>query len=98
MEHIEKGGNESNGNGSLAADDADSAEFDELLPKAIEMAVEAGQMSISMLQRVLRVGYGRAGRLIDEMDRRGIISGNEGTKARKTLITREEYANMQGDL
>lgn len=98
MEHIEKGGNEANGNGSLAADDADSAEFDELLPKAIEMAVEAGQMSISMLQRVLRVGYGRAGRLIDEMDRRGIISGNEGTKARKTLITREEYANMQGDL
>ena len=98
MEHIEKGGSESNGNGSLAADDADSAEFDELLPKAIEMAVEAGQMSISMLQRVLRVGYGRAGRLIDEMDRRGIISGNEGTKARKTLITREEYANMQGDL
>ena len=98
MEHIEKGGSESNGNGSLAADDADSAEFDELLPKAIEMAVEAGQMSISVLQRVLRVGYGRAGRLIDEMDRRGIISGNEGTKARKTLITREEYANMQGDL
>lgn len=68
--------------------------FDELLPDAIEMAVEAGQMSISMLQRVLRVGYGRAGRLIDEMDRRGIISGNEGTKPRKTLISREEYNRM----
>ncbi len=98
LEHIESGGNESNGNGGAAADDADSGEFDELLPKAIEMAVEAGQMSISMLQRVLRVGYGRAGRLIDEMARRGIISGNEGTKARKTLITREEYGSAPLDL
>ncbi|NLB38642.1 MAG: DUF87 domain-containing protein [Clostridiales bacterium] len=98
MEHIESGGNEANGNGAGGMDDADGAEVDELLPKAIEMAVEAGQMSISMLQRVLRVGYGRAGRLIDEMARRGIISGNEGTKARKTLITREEYGNLPGDL
>ena len=65
--------------------------------KAIEMAVEAGQMSISMLQRVLRVGYGRAGRLIDEMARRSIISGNEGTKPRKTLITREEYRQLFED-
>ena len=61
------------------------------------MAVEAGQMSISMLQRVLRVGYGRAGRLIDEMARRSIISGNEGTKPRKTLITREEYRQLFED-
>lgn len=74
---------------------ADEGEvFDDLLPEAIEMAVEAGQTSISMLQRVLRVGYGRAGRLIDEMDRRGIISGNEGTKPRKTLLTREEYSRL----
>ena len=50
-----------------------------------------------MLQRVLRVGYGRAGRLIDEMERRDIISGNEGTKPRKTLITREEYHQLFGD-
>lgn len=98
MEHIENGGNEANGNSAASADDADSSEFDDLLPKAIEMAVEAGQMSISMLQRVLRVGYGRAGRLIDEMARRGIISGNEGTKARKTLITREEYGKLPDGL
>ncbi|NLO15538.1 MAG: hypothetical protein GX123_05785, partial [Clostridiales bacterium] len=38
--------------------------------------------------------YGRAGRLIDEMDRRGIISGNEGTKPRKTLMTREEHNRL----
>lgn len=97
IQHIEKGDNRDE-----PSNVADSAEegtdaFDDLLPKAIEMAVEAGQMSISMLQRVLRVGYGRAGRLIDEMARRNIISGNEGTKARKTLITREDYQNLYDD-
>jgi len=98
MEHIEKGDKQDTGSGggNDAADDS-ADEFDELLPKAIEMAVEAGQMSISMLQRVLRVGYGRAGRLIDEMARRNIISGNEGTKPRKTLITREEYQQLFDD-
>jgi S-DNA-T family DNA segregation ATPase FtsK/SpoIIIE len=99
MEHIEKG-DKPDGGGATSGDAAgDVDEFDELLPKAIEMAVEAGQMSISMLQRVLRVGYGRAGRLIDEMARRNIISGNEGTKPRKTLITREEYQQLfDGDM
>ncbi len=95
IEHIEQGGAEANKPGYEP--DADGRdEVDELLPKAIEMAVEAGQISISMIQRVLRVGYGRAGRLIDEMDKRGIISGNEGTKPRKTLMTREEYNNTYG--
>ena len=99
MEHIESSGG-AQGSGSSTDDsrgDEGVDEFDELLPKAIEMAVEAGQMSISMLQRVLRVGYGRAGRLIDEMARREIISGNEGTKPRKTLITRADYQAMFGD-
>lgn len=95
MEHVEKSDQQ---DGSGAVGGAGSAdEVDELLPKAIEMAVEAGQMSISMLQRVLRVGYGRAGRLIDEMERRGVVSGNEGTKPRKTLITREQYLELFGD-
>lgn len=97
IEHIEKGDRrEEPTNGADNADEGVDT-FDDLLPKAIEMAVEAGQMSISMLQRVLRVGYGRAGRLIDEMARRSIISGNEGTKARKTLITREDYQKLYDD-
>ncbi|MDI9519578.1 MAG: DNA translocase FtsK [Bacillota bacterium] len=91
-EHMEKDEQSDNGNGMGEGEGGD-AEFDELLPQAIEMAVEAGQMSISMLQRVLRVGYARSGRLIDEMTRRGIISGNEGTKPRRTLMTREQYLN-----
>ncbi len=90
MEHVEQSDKADNGSMD-ASDESGDAEFDELLPQAIEMAVESGQMSISMLQRVLRIGYARSGRLIDEMARRGIISGNEGTKARKTLLSREQY-------
>ncbi len=68
--------------------------FQDLLQQAIEMAVEDGQTSTSMLQRRLRVGYARSGRLIDEMEKRNIISQSEGSKPRKTLITREQYAEM----
>ena len=69
---------------------------DEMLNKAIEMAVEAGQVSISMLQRRLRVGYARAGRLVDEMTQRGITAEAEGpTKPRTVLISREEWRRMQ---
>ena len=66
-------------------------EFNDLLNTAIRMAVEDGQTSISMLQRRLRVGYARAGRLVDEMTKKGIISEAEGSKPRKVLITREQF-------
>ncbi len=69
---------------------------DEMLAKAIELAVDAGQVSISMLQRRLRVGYARAGRLVDEMTLRGIAGEAEGpTKPRTVLISREEWRRMQ---
>lgn len=59
---------------------------DDLLPVAISTVVQMGTASTSMLQRRLRVGYTRAGRLIDMMERRGVISGYEGSKARQVLI------------
>ena len=69
---------------------------DEMLSKAIELAIDAGQVSISMLQRRLRVGYARAGRLVDEMTQRGITAEAEGpTKPRTVLISREEWRRMQ---
>ena len=83
---------------STAASDAPSAgePVDEMLNKAIELAVDAGQVSISMLQRRLRVGYARAGRLVDEMTLRGITAEAEGpTKPRTVLISREEWRRMQ---
>ena len=72
-------------------------EFGSLLHEAIRMAVQDGQTSISMLQRRLRVGYGRAGRLVDEMTKRGIVSESEGSKPRKTLLTREQYQQMMNE-
>jgi len=69
---------------------------DEMLAKAIELAVESGQVSISMLQRRLRVGYARAGRMVDEMTLRGIVGEADGpTKPRTVLISREEWRRMQ---
>jgi len=70
--------------------DADDGEFDPdedpLLDKAIEVVVQTQTASVSLLQRRLRVGYTRAGRLIDMLERRGIISGYEGSKPRRVLV------------
>jgi S-DNA-T family DNA segregation ATPase FtsK/SpoIIIE len=79
-----------------AALEEDFGEGDELYEQAVEMAVESGQASISMLQRRLRVGYARAGRLIDQMAQKGVIGQAEGTKPREVLITREDMEGLFG--
>jgi len=56
--------------------------------------VEEGQASISMLQRRLKIGYARAARIIDQMEERGIVSGYEGSKPRKVLISKEELDSI----
>ena len=68
----------------------DDADCDELLPKAIEIAVASGSISTSMVQRRLGVGYARAGRIIDQMEARGIISGADGSKPRNVLVSAED--------
>jgi S-DNA-T family DNA segregation ATPase FtsK/SpoIIIE len=74
--------------------DAEDGEFDPdedpLLDKAIEIVVQTQTASVSLLQRRLRVGYTRAGRLIDMLERRGIISGYEGSKPRRVLVSEAE--------
>ena len=72
----------------------DSESSDEMLPAAIECVVEAGMASTSLLQRRLRLGYARAGRLIDEMEQRGIVGPHEGSKPRQVLITRQQWLEM----
>ncbi len=72
----------------------DPGENDEFLPQAIEMAIDNGTISTSLLQRRFRIGYNRAGSIIDQMEQRGIISGLDGNKPRKVLITRDEYNEM----
>jgi S-DNA-T family DNA segregation ATPase FtsK/SpoIIIE len=73
--------------GTDGADGDFDPDQDDLLPDAIATVVQMGTASTSMLQRRMRVGYTRAGRLIDMMERRGVISGYEGSKARQVLIT-----------
>ncbi|MBE5782670.1 MAG: DUF87 domain-containing protein [Clostridiales bacterium] len=98
IEHLDSAGKEQNeADIETTSPDEGSGDLDDLLRQAIEMAVEDGQSSTSMLQRRLRVGYARAGRLIDEMEKRGVVSQSEGSKPRKTLITREQYYEMFND-
>ena len=80
--------------GALEDDGDHDGEFDpdedQLLEKAIEIVVQTQTASVSLLQRRLRVGYTRAGRLIDMLERRGIISGYEGSKPRRVLVDEAE--------
>ncbi len=78
------------------AESEEAEEGDELLAQAVELAVDSGQISASMLQRRFRVGYARAGRLLDEMEKRKLISGFEGSKPRQVLISRDEYERIFG--
>jgi S-DNA-T family DNA segregation ATPase FtsK/SpoIIIE len=69
---------------------------DDLLDEAIRLVVQTETASVSMIQRRLRVGYTRAGRLIDMLERRGVISGYEGSKPRQVLITQADLARVVG--
>ena len=64
---------------------------DEIINRAIEVVIDAGQASTSLLQRKLKLGYARAARIIDELESMGIISGFEGSKPRNVLISREQW-------
>ena len=69
---------------------------DDLLTEAIMLVVETETASVSMIQRRLRVGYTRAGRLVDMLERRGVISGYEGSKPRQVLITHADLPRILG--
>jgi S-DNA-T family DNA segregation ATPase FtsK/SpoIIIE len=83
-EAVEKG----SGDGEFDPDE------DELLEDAIRLVVEMGTASTSMLQRRLRLGYTRAGRLVDMLERRGIVSGYEGSKPRQVLVTEADLPRV----
>ena len=72
----------------------DDDETDPLLNDAIETAIETGQASTSFIQRRFKVGYARAGRIIDQMEERGIISGYQGSKPREVLMTKERWEEL----
>jgi S-DNA-T family DNA segregation ATPase FtsK/SpoIIIE len=75
-------------------DDGFDPDEDPLLEDAIVLVAEMGTASTSMLQRRLRLGYTRAGRLIDMLERRGVISGYEGSKPRQVLISEADVPRV----
>jgi S-DNA-T family DNA segregation ATPase FtsK/SpoIIIE len=75
-------------------DDDFDPDQDDLLDEAIRLVVQTETASVSMIQRRLRVGYTRAGRLIDMLERRGVISGYEGSKPRQVLVTQADLSRV----
>lgn len=82
------------GSSSAASDfsgNSEETEGDEMLPAAVDVIMETGQASVSMLQRRLKLGYARAARIVDEMEERGIVGPFQGSKPRSILITKEQW-------
>lgn len=82
-------GKDAKGSANNAA--SDNPDVDSLMEEAIKVVVEAGQASTSLLQRRLKVGYARAGRMIDDMEQMGIVGPHQGSKARDVLLTYNEW-------
>ena len=79
----------------LEAESMEEDDTDPLLMEAIDVVVETGQASTSFIQRRFKVGYARAGRIIDQMEERGVISGYQGSKPREVLLTKERLAELK---
>lgn len=81
--------------GAFPAGEAGEEEQDELFPAGVDVILDLGQASVSLLQRRLKLGYARAARLMDQMEEKGIVGPFEGSKARQLLITKEQWQEIQ---
>ncbi len=79
---------------NISGNDHDPGDNDELLPRAIEIAVDTGKISASYLQRRLKIGFSRAARIVDQMEERGWIGPQDGSKPREVLLSKEDYLEM----
>lgn len=70
---------------------------DELLMDAIELVIDSGKASVSMIQRRFRIGYNRAARIIDMMEDMGVVGPQDGSEPRRVLMTRAEFEDLKGD-
>ena len=76
------------------AEEGDDDDTDPLLMEAMDTVVETGQASTSFIQRRFKVGYARAGRIIDQLEERGVISGYQGSKPREVLMSKERWQEL----
>ena len=83
------------GKAAAASADDDGDEEDPMLKSAVELAIDSGKISTSLIQRRLSLGYGRAAKLIDRMEQLGFVSAPDGSKPREVLITKAEYMEMR---
>ena len=98
LKEIEKQAAQTGKKSGAAADPAPSQEEldgDEMLPAAVDIILETGQASVSMLQRRLKLGYARAARIVDEMEEKGIVGPFQGSKPRSILITKEQWESRK---
>ena len=94
MDDIEKKATQTGKKPSAVSDpepNTDELDGDEMLPAAVDVILETGQASVSMLQRRLKLGYARAARIVDEMEEKGIVGPFQGSKPRAILITKEQW-------
>ena len=97
MEEIEKKAQQTGNNKTTPDPEPTSDELsgDEMLPAAVDVFLQTGQASVSILQRRLKLGYARAARIVDEMEERGIVGPFVGSKPREILITKEQWESMK---
>ncbi len=95
MAEKEKGGGKKDRYDGSTTAAVEEMEGDELFPAAVEVVLETGMASVSMLQRRLKLGYSRAARLVDQMEERGVVGPFEGSKPRQVLITKEQWQELQ---
>ena len=95
MQKIEESMQERPEGGPNAKEGAPANDYDQLFPDAVEVILDTGQASVSMLQRRLKLGYSRAARLVDQMEERGIVGPFEGSKPRQILISKDRWQEMK---
>ena len=100
MDEIEKTAQQTGKKNNVPEPEANAEEMegDEILPQAAEVVFDTKQASVSMLQRRLKLGYARAARIMDEMEEKGIVGPNQGSKPREILLTREQWDELKKKL
>lgn len=98
MDDIDRRAKQTGNNGKATAEpepNSDELGGDEMLTAAVDVFMESGQASVSMLQRRLKLGYARAARIVDEMQEKGIVGPFQGSKPRTILVTKEQWEAMK---